>query len=44
VAKAGVATKIVYGPGVGHGYGGAVAEAIAKELDWLLEGDERFSP
>jgi hypothetical protein len=44
VAKAGVATKIVYGPGVGHGYGGAVAEAIARELDWLLEGDARFNP
>jgi pimeloyl-ACP methyl ester carboxylesterase len=44
VAKAGVATKIVYGPGVGHGYTGAVADAIAKELGWLLEGDPRFMP
>ena len=42
--RAGVATKIVHGPGVGHGYGGAVADAIAAELPWLLEGDARFSP
>jgi pimeloyl-ACP methyl ester carboxylesterase len=37
-----VTTAVVSAPGVGHGYGGAVAERIAKELDWLVEGDARF--
>jgi hypothetical protein len=33
--KAGVDSKVVYGKGVGHGYDGAVASAIAGELGWL---------
>jgi hypothetical protein len=35
--KAGVDAKVVHGKGVGHGYGGAVAIAIAGELGWLFE-------
>ncbi len=39
-----VGAKVVHGKNVGHGYDGAVADAIAEQLDWLVEGDERFAP
>jgi hypothetical protein len=41
LAKTGAATRVVLGPGVGHGYTGPVATAVKNELAWLLEGDER---
>jgi hypothetical protein len=37
--KSGIDAKVVHGKGVGHGYDGAVATAIAGELGWL---DESF--
>lgn len=37
-----IETKVVLGAGVGHGYDGKVAEAIAEEFDWLVEGDARW--
>lgn len=33
--KVGVDAKVVHGKGMGHGYDGAVASAIAGELGWL---------
>jgi predicted esterase len=40
--KAGVATRVVHGKGVGHSYDGPVAEEVKGALGWLLEGDPRF--
>ncbi|MEO7097075.1 MAG: hypothetical protein ABI175_27695, partial [Polyangiales bacterium] len=37
-----VDARVVHGEGVGHSYDGKVAEAIATELTWLLEGDPRW--
>jgi hypothetical protein len=44
----GVQARVVLGklPGTGqfmHGYDGPVAEETKGQLDWLLEGDERWS-
>ena len=39
-----VPSHVVYGKGEGHGYTGAVADEIKKELDWLLDGDPRWAP
>ena len=39
-----VSAKVVHGRAVGHGYDGAVADAIAEQFDWLVEGDSRFAP
>jgi dienelactone hydrolase len=39
-----VESRVVHGEGVGHGYDGKVADAIASELEWLLEGDPRWDP
>ena len=41
--KAGVATRIVHGKGVGHGYGGAVAAEVKSAFDWVVEGDPRWA-
>jgi predicted esterase len=41
--KAGVATRIVHGKGVGHGYGGAVAAEVKAAFDWVVEGDPRWA-
>jgi hypothetical protein len=35
---------VVHGKGVGHGYDGAVADEIAANFAWLVEGDPRFAP
>lgn len=40
--RAGVATRIVHGKGIGHGYHGAVANEVRAALPWLFEEDERF--
>ena len=42
--KAGVATRVVHGKGVGHGYGGAVAAEIKAAFEWLITGDPRWLP
>ena len=39
LVKAGVETRTVLGPGVGHGYDGPVAAEVGRALDWLLDGD-----
>jgi predicted esterase len=38
----GIGSRVVYGAGAGHTYGGAVAEQIRDSLPWLLEGDARW--
>jgi predicted esterase len=40
--KAELDVQVVNAPGAGHTYGGAVAEAVAGALDWLLAGDPRW--
>jgi len=40
--KAGVATRVVHGKGVGHSYDGPVAAEVKGALGWVLEGDTRF--
>lgn len=37
-----VATHVAFGGNIGHTYDGKVAEAIASEWAWLLEGDPRW--
>ena len=41
--RSGVAAKVVYGEGEGHGYGGKVAEGLAREWAWLTDGDARWA-
>jgi hypothetical protein len=41
--QAGVPSKVVYGPGAGHVYGGAVAAGIQREWSWLVAGDPRWA-
>ena len=41
--RANVSSKTVHGAGVGHGYFGAVASEVGKQIDWLLEGDPRWT-
>jgi pimeloyl-ACP methyl ester carboxylesterase len=40
--RAGVATRVVHGPDVGHTYDGPTAEEIKRNLDWVLDGDPRW--
>lgn len=40
--KAGLPTHTVGSPKAGHTYDGEVAQAVAGELSWLLEGDPRW--
>ena len=41
--KAGVEARVVYGPGVGHGFHGAVAEELKKTIvPWLVADDPRW--
>ena len=42
--KAEIGAKVVFNGNVGHTYDGKVADAIAKEWSWLVEGDERWTP
>ncbi len=42
--RAKVPSKVVYAKGAGHTYGGAVAELIRAEWEWLVTGDARWSP
>jgi predicted esterase len=35
-------TRIVQAPG-GHTYGGPMADALARELSWIFDGDPRFA-
>lgn len=39
---AGVPAKVVYVEGAGHHSYGPIVDAVSGELDWLVEGDERF--
>ncbi len=41
--RAHIETKIEFGRGEGHGYGGAVAEKITAEWRWVTVGDLRWS-
>ena len=41
--RAGVGVRIISAGNVGHTYDAQVAEKIASEWDWLVEGDPRFS-
>ena len=41
--KQSVPAKVAYAPGAGHTSGGAVAEAIHRDFDWLVEGDPRWA-
>jgi len=41
--RAGVPSKVVFAKGEGHTYGGAVAEAIRAEWDWVVGDDPRWS-
>lgn len=40
--KAGLDGRVVHAAGAGHTYGGAVADAVSRELPWVLEGDPRW--
>ena len=40
--RAGVATRVVQGPDVGHTYDGPIAEETKANLPWVLEGDPRW--
>jgi pimeloyl-ACP methyl ester carboxylesterase len=40
--RAGVTTKLVRGPDVGHRYDGPVAAEAQKALPWVLSGDARW--
>lgn len=42
VQRAGVETRVVKGPDVGHRYDGPTAEETKKALAWVLEGDDRW--
>lgn len=42
--RAEVPSKVVYAKGAGHTYGGAVAELIRAEWEWLVAGDARWAP
>ena len=39
---AGVRSKVVYGEGAGHTYGGAVGDALKAQWPWVIEGDRRW--
>jgi predicted esterase len=41
--RAGVASRIVYVPGVGHSYGDGMEDALARTFAWVAEGDARFA-
>jgi predicted esterase len=41
--RASVPSKVVFAKGAGHTYGGAVAEAIRAEWEWLVADDPRWS-
>jgi predicted esterase len=40
--KVGLDSRVVYGEGAGHTYGGAVELALREALPWLFEGDSRW--
>lgn len=42
--RASIPSKVVYAKGAGHTYGGAVAELIRAEWEWLVTGDARWAP
>ena len=39
---AGIATRVVHGPDVGHAYDGPTAEETKRNLAWVLDGDPRW--
>lgn len=41
--KAGVGARVAYAGNLGHTYDGKVAETVAAEWPWLVEGDQRFT-
>jgi dienelactone hydrolase len=41
--KVGLEARVAYGGNIGHTYDGAVADAIAKEWQWLVDGDDRWA-
>ena len=40
--RGGLSVRVLYAPGVGHGYGGAMEQQLRANLAWLVEGDPRF--
>jgi len=42
VEKAGLETRVVFGRGAGHSYGGAVADGLMEAFSWVIEGDSRW--
>jgi pimeloyl-ACP methyl ester carboxylesterase len=40
--RVGLESRVVYGEGAGHTYGGAVEEALVAALPWFFEGDPRW--
>lgn len=38
----GAEARVADGVGEGHSYGGKIAEAVRREVDWLVEGDPRW--
>ena len=43
IERAGGEARVVSGGNVGHMYDGPVAEAIARQWDWLVQGDSRWA-
>jgi pimeloyl-ACP methyl ester carboxylesterase len=40
--RAGVAARVLYVPGVGHTYGGAMERSLRDAFDWVIAGDPRW--
>jgi predicted esterase len=40
--RAGVEARVLYVPGVGHTYGGAMERALRDAFDWVISGDDRW--
>jgi len=40
----GVLTRVVFSKGEGHSYGGGVSDEIVRAFDWVIEGDDRWTP
>lgn len=41
--RGGLEAQLVYVPGGGHTYDGAVGQAVSEHFDWVVAGDERWA-